>query len=83
MAFDLNVDQGVARLLLAKPPVNALDSREWAQLADHITTLGRDANVRVVILAAEVMAISCYTKGQESTCRFLPVSSYTLSVMTL
>ena len=53
MAFDLNVDQGVARLLLAKPPVNALDSREWAQLADTVTTLGRDANVRVVIIAAE------------------------------
>ena len=53
MAFDLNVDKGVAMLLLAKPPVNALDSREWAQLADTVTTLGRDANVRVVIIAAE------------------------------
>jgi enoyl-CoA hydratase len=53
MAFDLNVDKGVAVLLLAKPPVNALDSREWAQLADTVTTLGRDANVRVVIIAAE------------------------------
>ena len=48
MAFDLNVDKGVAMLLLAKPPVNALDSREWAQLADTVTTLGRDANVTIL-----------------------------------
>jgi enoyl-CoA hydratase len=53
MAFDVSVDKGVAELILNKPPVNAFDSGEWAQLAQLCSSLGRDENVRVVVVAAE------------------------------
>ncbi len=49
----MNVDEGVAEVLLNKPPVNALDSREWARLAELFPSLGRDPNVRVVTIGAE------------------------------
>ena len=32
MAFDVKLDDGVAELVLNKPPVNALASGEWAAL---------------------------------------------------
>jgi enoyl-CoA hydratase len=53
MAFDVSVDKGVAELILNKPPVNAFDSGEWAQLAELSSSLGRDESVRVVVVAAE------------------------------
>jgi enoyl-CoA hydratase len=53
MAFDVTVKEGVAELVLAKPPVNAFDHREWAELAALFATLGRDESVRVIVLAAE------------------------------
>ena len=53
MAFDVSVDKGVAEIVLNKPPVNALDSREWAQLAELCSSLGRDESARVVVIAAE------------------------------
>ena len=53
MAFDVKLEDGVAELVLNKPPVNALASREWAALAERLRALGRDPEVRVVILAAE------------------------------
>ena len=53
MAFDVSVDEGVAEVVLNKPPVNAFDSREWAQLAELFTSLGRDDAVRVIVVAAE------------------------------
>ena len=53
MAFDVSVDKGVAELILNKPPVNAFDSGEWAQLAQLCSSLGRDESVRVVVVAAE------------------------------
>ncbi|MDH3213699.1 MAG: enoyl-CoA hydratase family protein [Myxococcales bacterium] len=53
MAFDVSVDKGVAEIVLNKPPVNALDSREWAQLAELCSSLGRDERARVVVIAAE------------------------------
>ncbi len=53
MAFDLSTTDGIAELVLNKPPVNAFDSKEWAQLAETIERLGRDTATRVVLLAAE------------------------------
>ena len=53
MSVDVNVEKGIAEVLLNKPPVNAFDSKEWAQLAELFDRLGRDENVRVVLVAAE------------------------------
>ncbi len=53
MSVDVNVENGIAEVLLNKPPVNAFDSKEWAQLAELFTRLGRDESVHVVLVAAE------------------------------
>ena len=46
-------DSGVAEIVVACPPVNALRVAEWFELADVITAAGRDKAVRVVVLRAE------------------------------
>ena len=43
----------VAEVMLAHPPVNALDSAGWERLATAVTALGVDPDVSVVIIAAE------------------------------
>ena len=53
MSVDVNIEKGIAEVLLNKPPVNAFDSKEWAQLAELFARLGKDENVRVVLVAAE------------------------------
>ena len=53
MSVDVNVEKGIAEVLLNKPPVNAFDSKEWAQLAELFASLGKDESVRVVLVAAE------------------------------
>lgn len=53
MTVKTRVEAGVAEVLLAHPPVNALPSAGWWQLAKTLETLGRDDAVRVVVLAAE------------------------------
>ncbi|SIP97732.1 enoyl-CoA hydratase family protein [Marinobacterium stanieri] len=52
-AFTTQIENGVAELVIAKPPVNALDSREWFELAEGIEALGRNPDVRVVLIRAE------------------------------
>jgi len=52
-AFKVEINQGIAELVLAKPPVNALDSGEWLALAARIDELGADPEVRVLIVRAE------------------------------
>lgn len=52
-AFTTQIENGVAELVIAKPPVNALDSREWFELAEGIDALGRNPEVRVVLIRAE------------------------------
>lgn len=47
------VEQGVAEVYLAHPPVNALPSAGWFHLARTLEQLGRDDAVRVVLLAAD------------------------------
>lgn len=53
MSIDVRIEDGIALLLLNHPPVNALDSRGWAKLAETVAGLGRDEAVRVVMIAAE------------------------------
>ena len=46
-------DDGVAEIVMDNPPVNALTVAGWFDLADTLTALGRDPQVRVVVLRAE------------------------------
>jgi enoyl-CoA hydratase len=46
-------DAGIAEVVMDNPPVNALTVAGWYELADTITALGDDLNVRVVVLRAE------------------------------
>jgi enoyl-CoA hydratase len=46
-------DAGIAEVVMDNPPVNALTVAGWFELADTITALGEDPNVRVVVLRAE------------------------------
>jgi enoyl-CoA hydratase len=53
MGIDVRTAGGVAEVVFDFPPVNALPVQGWFDLADAVTTTGRDPQVRVVILAAE------------------------------
>jgi enoyl-CoA hydratase/carnithine racemase len=44
---------GVADVVMSRPPVNALRVADWFELADAMTALGRDQAVRAVVLRAE------------------------------
>ena len=52
-AFTTTLNNGIAELVIAKPPVNALDSVEWLALADTINTLGENPETRVIVIRAE------------------------------
>ena len=54
MGISHTVDgEGVAEVVMDNPPVNALTVAGWFELADVITALGRDPQVRVVVLRAD------------------------------
>ena len=44
---------GVAEVVLNRPPVNALNAAGWCALAERIASLGEDAAVRVIVVRAE------------------------------
>ena len=46
-------EHGIAEIVMDNPPVNALTVAGWFDLADRLRALGRDPQVRVVILRAE------------------------------
>lgn len=52
-AFSVITENGIAELVIAKPPVNALDSHEWQCLANLINELGSDPETRVIVIRAE------------------------------
>ena len=53
MAFSTLVHDGVAHIVLSKPPVNAFNSDEWAQLAAELRALGQQDATRVILISAE------------------------------
>ncbi|MCX5736986.1 MAG: enoyl-CoA hydratase family protein [Proteobacteria bacterium] len=53
MSIDVRTQDGITEVLLNHPPVNALDSQGWFQLAETLQAIGRDPASRVVLLAAE------------------------------
>jgi enoyl-CoA hydratase len=52
-AFSLSIDNGIAELVFDRPPVNAFNCQGWADIASAIESLGRDAEVRVILIRAE------------------------------
>ena len=46
-------DAGIAEVVMDNPPVNALTVAGWFDLADRLVALGRDPEVRCVVLRAE------------------------------
>lgn len=46
-------DDGVAEVVLDRPPVNALNSDGWITLAERVRALGEDPAVRVIVIRAE------------------------------
>ena len=48
-----SVEPGIISVTVDYPPVNAIPSRGWFELADAITAAGRDQSTHVVILRAE------------------------------
>ena len=53
MAFHIDVQDGVAELVLDNPPVNALDSAGWFEYARHIRELGARSDVHCLLIRAE------------------------------
>ena len=53
MAFETTITDGIALLVLCKPPVNAFNSEEWAGIAAEIRSLGEQSSVRVIVVSAE------------------------------
>ncbi|WP_372798169.1 enoyl-CoA hydratase-related protein, partial [Litorivivens sp.] len=52
--FSLTIsDTGIAEMIFNKPPVNAFDSAGWFAIANEIEALGKNDQVRVIIIAAE------------------------------
>ena len=52
-AFSTELNAGIAELVIANPPVNALDSQQWQALAEHIEALGANPEVRVIVIRAD------------------------------
>jgi len=51
--FDVSITDGIAELMFNHPPVNAFDAATWAAIATAIEDLGKNVDVRVIIIAAE------------------------------
>ena len=53
MAITTQVHDGVAEVVVDRPPVNALPVADWFALAEAITVAGREPSTRCVVLRAE------------------------------
>jgi len=53
MGIAREVTEGIADVVIDVPPVNALPVDAWFELADSVTRLGSDPQVRVLVLRAE------------------------------
>ena len=53
MGISQQLADGIAEVVIDVPPVNALSSKGWFELADIVTDLGKNSDCRVVVLRAE------------------------------
>ncbi len=53
MGFTTEINDGVAEVVMAHPPVNALTVAGWFELAELLTETGRNPDVGALILAAD------------------------------
>ena len=53
MGFNVTVNEGIAEVVMDPPPVNALTVAGWFELADVVTSTGRDPEVGALVLRAE------------------------------
>ena len=53
MPIRTNIADRIGEIILDHPPVNALDSQGWNELPGHVERLGRDPEVRCVLIRAE------------------------------
>lgn len=53
MGITSSLNDGVAEVVIDVPPVNAPKVEHWFEIADSVSTFGRDQAVRVVVLRAE------------------------------
>ncbi|MGH8454905.1 MAG: enoyl-CoA hydratase-related protein, partial [Nevskiales bacterium] len=51
--FKTTIHDGIAELVIDRPPVNALNDAGWHALADEITRLGKEPSARVIVIRAE------------------------------
>ncbi|EKT4465605.1 enoyl-CoA hydratase family protein [Pseudomonas putida] len=51
--FSVSIDNGIAEMVFDHPPVNAFNSRGWADIASTLQVLGEDEQVRVIVIRAE------------------------------
>ena len=51
--FQTTIADGIAELVINRPPVNALNDAGWHALADEITRLGKEPSARVIIIRSE------------------------------
>lgn len=51
--FQTTITDGIAELVINRPPVNALNDDGWHALADEIIRLGKDPAAKVIVLRAE------------------------------
>ena len=52
-AFHTRLEAGIAELVIDRPPVNALNSQEWLDLARTLEAMGQDPQVRVIVIRAD------------------------------
>lgn len=54
MSFNITIDdRGIAELVLDNPPVNALGVQGWFDFASNVESLGKNPDVRVIVIRAE------------------------------
>ncbi|MBI4921628.1 MAG: enoyl-CoA hydratase family protein [Devosia nanyangense] len=51
--FTITAAEGIGELVICRPPVNALDTAGWKDLARRIDGLNADPQVRVIVIRAE------------------------------
>ena len=53
MAIDISTADGIAEVVINNPPVNALDSAGWFELANGVKAVGERGDVHCVVIRAE------------------------------